>query len=345
MEKLIWKEKMLQNLIGKEEEELRKKWYLDSYWWKLEYIDYGNNIIGIRWIKTKNVTYFLDYKWNLIFNIVWLIKDFWEWNNSKEKFESWKKVVDKCLQKLGYKWYKDQNWYYHMINLKTWKELNQTSIEYYEIFRQLYLVDNKEVVVERLNPEKYFKKFMKYWQWVYKQIVDILEDMNKEKNLYSNSITTWIISSLEYFSYLNLWLVEKQDILKYTKQVLNLDYFEKYYNNEWFKLLEDKKFKILLWEWKGKYDWERILFEKYKTYEISLKPSVENIDLILEKVLPFVEKLELTNTKNKEKKLKIKNRYKELKEFLKKEKEKLEEKSKNRKKIVSLKNDIINNLA
>ena len=281
----------------------------------------------------KNVWLYTNKEWKTIFSTLWIYKDLWQ-----EKYTNY-------LKKLWYKEKKNKNWYYHMINLKTWKEIHQTSIEYYEIFRQLYLVDNKEVVVERLNPEKYFQKFMKYWSWVYKQIADILEDMNKEKNLYSNSITTWIISPLEYFSYLNLWLVEKQDILKHTKQVFNLDYFEKYYNNEWFKLLEDKKFKILLWEWKAKYNGERILFEKYKAYEISLKPSVESIDLILEKVLSFVEKLELTNTKNKEEKLKIKNRYEELKEFLKKEKEKLEEKSKSRKKFASLEDDITNNLA
>jgi len=64
----------------------------------------------------------------------------------------------------------------------------------------------------------------------------------------------------------------------------------------------------LLWEWKAKYDRERILFVKeknntqelnYKTYEITLKPSVENINLILEKILPFVEKIKLLYTKDK----------------------------------------------
>ena len=137
----------------------------------------------------------------------------------------------------------------------------------------------------------------------------------------------------------------KQDILNYTKQVFNLDYFEKYYNNSWFKLLEDKKYKILLWEWKGKYDGERLLFERYKVYEISLKPSIENINLILEKVLPFVEKLELANTKNKEERIKIKKRYEELREFLKKEKQEIEETKQNRRKLSEIENDITNNLA
>jgi len=165
--------------------------------------------------------------------------------------------------------------------------------------------------------------------------------MIKEWRFYFETIqTTQSISPLEYFSYLSLWLVEKWDILKYTKQVFNLDYFEKYYNNEWFKLLEDKKYKILLWEWKGKYNVERILFERYKVYEISLKLSIENIDLILEKVLPFVEKLELANTKDKLEQENIKRRYEELREFLKKEKEKLKQRQKFKQNVSKLKNNV-----
>jgi len=282
----------------------------------------------------KNVWLYTNKEWQTIFSTLWIYKDLW-----KEKYERY-------LSKLWYKEIKDQNWYYHMINLKTWKEILQESLEYYEIFEKLCFVDDKlSIYKDNQNNVKDFEKFMKYWKWVYKQIVDILEDAIKENNFILGKIRLGSISPLEYFFYLNTWQIEKQDILKYTKQIFNLDYFEKYYNNPWFKLLEDKKFKILLWEWKGKYDWERILFEKYKTYEISLKPSVENIDLILEKVLSFVEKLELTNTKNKEERIKIKNRYEELREFLKKEKQEIEEKTRNRRKLSEIENDITNNLA
>ena len=171
-----------------------------------------------------------------------------------------------------------------------------------------------------------------------------MEDKDKQNNYLETVFNANSISPLEYFSYLNLWLVEKQDILKYTKEIFNIEYFRKYYENKWFKLLEDKEFEILLWEWKANYDGERILFEKYKSYKISLKPSIKNINLILEKVLPFVEKLELRNTKNKQEQEKIRQRYEELREYLLKKKEEFEHTKEVKKKISGFKNDITNNL-
>ena len=310
----------------KTEEKLKRQllneWFLNKEEYKKVWVKKIKENVYAVW--NKNLWFYLDENWNTIFDLVWIYKDLWQ-----EKYTSY-------LKKLWYKEVKDQNWYYHMINLKTWKEISQTSIEYYEIFRELAFVDDKQRIISTLKPED-LKVFMERWRTFYKQIADILEDMTKEWRFYFETIqTTQSISPLEYFSYLSLWLIEKQDILKYTKQVFNLDYFEKYYNNEWSKLLEDKKFKILLWEWKGKYDGERILFERYKVYEISLKPSIENIDLILGKVLPFVEKLELANTKDKQEQEKIKQRYEELREFLKKEKEKLKQKQEVKQKISSL---------
>jgi len=301
--------------------------------------DYEEKDIWIKEIKRwvfavwkKNIWLYVNDKWETLFSIMWIYKDLWQ-----EKY-------NKYLKKLWYKEIKDQNWYYHMIEIKTWKEIPQENLRYYEIFETLAFVDDKDTIVNSLNPRKYFSTFMKYGRWIYKQIADILEDINKEWKLYFSGINTGALSPLEYFSYLSLWLVEKQDILKYTKQIFNLKYFQKYYENKWFKLLEDKEFEILLWEWKANYDGERILFEKYKAYKISLKPSVKNIELILEKVLPFVEKLELSNTKNKQDQEKIKQRYEELREYLNKKKKELESKQEAQKYISSLERNITDNL-
>jgi len=310
---------------------LLDRWYIDSKD-NFQIIEIKNNIFAFKNLKTKNIQWYYNEKWEVIFFVFWLKKDLW--------VENYKKL----LKKLWYKEIKDNTWYYHMINIKTKEETPQESLEYYKIFETLAFIDSRNIVRKLLIPADKFKTFLKTWE-AYKYIADLLEDKDKENNLLNLPLNTHWISPLEYFSYLNLWLVEKQDILRYTEQVFNLDYFEKYYNNKWFELLEDKKFKILLWEWKGKYDGERILFERYKIYEISLKPSIEKINLILEKVLPFVEKLELVNTKNKEEQEKTKQRYEELREFLKKEKEKLEEKSKSRKKFASLEDDVKENQA
>ena len=244
-----------------------------------------------------------------------------------------------------------------MIEIKTWKKIPQESIKYYEIFKQLNLLDNKDTITNLMLSNKYLKKLVTAgWNKdknntdtiklgsAYKYIADILEDKDKENNYLETVFNANSISPLEYFSYLNLWLVEKQDILKYTKQIFNLEYFQKYYENNWFKLLEDKEFEILLWEWELKDDKERILFEEYKSYKISLKPSIKNIYLILEKVLPFVKKLELKNTKNKQEQEKIKQRYEGLKEYLKKKKKELESTENTQIHISSLKNNITDNL-
>jgi len=272
--------------------------------------DYEEKDIWIKEIKRwvfavwkKNIWLYVNDKWETLFSIMWIYKDLWQ-----EKY-------NKYLKKLWYKEIKDQNWYYHMIEIKTWKEIPQENLRYYEIFETLAFVDDKDTIVNSLNPRKYFSTFMKYGRWIYKQIADILEDINKEWKLYFSGINTGALSPLEYFLYLSLWLVEKQDILKYTKQIFNLKYFQKYYENKWFKLLEDKEFEILLWEWKANHDGERILFEKYKAYKISLKPSE-----------------------------KIKHRYEELREYLNKKKKELESKQEAQKYISSLERNITDNL-
>ena len=318
---------------------LKKKWVIEKY----EQKGYKLPWKEVWWFKSKkthNINFYTNKNWDLLFFVFWVIRDFWYWENKKEKFETWKKEISNILEKMWYKWEKDQNWHYHMLEIKTWKEIPQESLQYYEIFKTLAFVDDKDTIVNSLNPRKYFSVFMKHWKWVYKEIADILEDINKEWKLYFSGINTGALSPLEYFSYLNLWLVEKQDILRYTKEIFNLEYFEKYYENKWFKLLEDKEFEILLWEWKANFDGERILFEKYKTYKISLKPSIKNINIILEKVLPFVEKLELKNTKNKQEKEKIKQRYEELGEYLNKKKKELESIEATKQEVSSLKEEV-----
>ena len=271
---------------------------------------------NIYWTRDKefwNINNFINNKWELLFNAVGVIKDLWV-NKYKE-----------LLNKLWYKWYVDEKDYYHMLDLKTWKEIPQESLKYYEIFDTLCFISNREDIYEDWQDwVKDFKLFMKNGKQVYKQIADILEDADKKYNYLLTKVRTAWISPLEFFSYLSLWLIEKADILKYTKAIFNIEYLEKYYNHKWWELLENKKFKILLWEWKASYDGERILFEKYKAYEISLKPSEKNIDLILEKVLPFVEKLELDNAKNKQEQEEIKLRYEQVRDFFQKEKQKLE---------------------
>jgi len=310
-----------------------------------EKIVYPNWIIWLVDKEYGNVNNFLNKEKKFLFNVVWIIEDLWV-NRYK-----------KLLRKLGYKWYVDDNWYYHLMNIKTNKEISQKSIEYYEIFEILALIDNKGTITNLMLSGKHLKKFViAGWNKdtnntdtiklgsAYKYIADILEDKDKKNNYLETVFNVNSISPLEYFSYLNLWLVEKQDILKYTKQIFNLEYFQKYYENKWFKLLENKEFEILLGEWKANFDWERILFEKYKAYKISLKPNVKNISLILEKVLPFVEKLELKNTINKQDQEKIKQRYEELREYLKKKQKELESTKNTQIHISSLKNNITDNL-
>ena len=312
---------------------LRKK-LIDSWFvkeWEKFWIKEIKEWVFAVW--NKNLWFYENENWDTIFDLEWIYKDLWE-----EKYNDY-------LKKLWYIEKKDQNWYYHMINIKTWKELPQESSKYYEIFNSLSLIiDKRRIYIDNKKSVKYYKKFMKYGKWVYKEIADILEDLYKEVKFLNWTILNSTISPLEYFSYLNLWLVEKQDILKYTKEIFNIEYFRKYYENKWFKLLEDKEFEILLWEWKANFDGERILFKNYKTYKISLKPSVKNINLILEKVLPFLEKLELRNTKNKQEQEKIRQRYEELKEYLLKKKEELKHTKEVKKHISELENDITNNL-
>lgn len=220
----------------------------------------------------KNVWLYVNDKWETLFSTMWIYKDLWE------------KKYNEYLKKLWYKEEKDKNWYYHMIEIKTWKEILQESLKYYEIFEQLNLIDNKDTITNLMLSSKHLKKLV-VAGWnndtnntdtiklgsAYKYIADILEDKDKQNDYLETVFNANSISPLEYFSYLNLWLVEKQDILKYTKEIFNIEYFQKYYENKWFKLLEDKEFEILLWEWKANFDGERILFENYKTYKISLK--------------------------------------------------------------------------
>jgi len=322
---------------------LKKTWELQEYK-KIISVEITSNIFAIK-SETWNISFYMNSKWEQLFSTLWIYKDLW-----KEKYNEY-------LKKLWYKEIKDQTWYYHMIEIKTWKEIPQESLQYYEIFEQLNLIDNKNTITNLMLSSKYLKKLVTA-DWnkdknntdtiklgsAYKYIADILEDKDKKNNYLETVFNANSISPLEYFSYLNLWLVEKQDILKYTKQIFNLEYFQKYYKNKWFKLLEDKEFEILLWEWKANFDGERILFEKYKAYKISLKPSIENINLILEKVLPFVEKLELKNTINKQDQEKIKQRYEELREYLNTKKKELESIKNTQIHISSLKNNITDNL-
>ena len=230
---------------------------------------------NVYWTKDKefwNINNFINKNWELLFNIVWVIEDLWV---GKYKL---------LLKKLWYEWYVDKKWYYHIVNIKTWKEISQTSYEYYKIFEILAFIDSRNIVQSKLIPADEFKIFLKAWLDAYEYIVYLLGKKDKQLNLFNLPLHTHWISPLEYFSYLSLWLLKKQDILKYTKQVFNIDYFEKYYNNPWFKLLEDKKFKILLWEWKAKYYWGKILFVKGKkdnNKTIDNKSNLEkfNIDL------------------------------------------------------------------
>jgi len=291
----------------------------------------------VYWMKDKefwNINNFVNKKWELLFNVVWIIEDLWV-----DKYKE-------LLKKLWYEWYVDDNWYYHMIEIKTWKEIPQESIKYYEIFELLAFVDDKlGLYKDNQGNIRDFKKFMKYWKKVYKQIAGILEDAIKENKFISSKIKVGSISPLEYFFYLNTGQIEKKAILKYTRQIFNIEYFRKYYENKWFKVLDDKEFEILLGEWKVSYDEERILFEKYKSYKISLKPSIKNIDLILEEVLPFVEKVELNSVKNKQDQKKIKQRYEELREFLQKKKKELKHIEATKQEISDLENDITGSLA
>ncbi len=341
-------EKRVFNIIT---ERLIKKWVIENKNY-FEIIDiYKNNtVFAFKNRKTQNILWYYDIKWKPILLVFWLVEDFWEWETEDKKFRTWKPIVNKILNKMWYSWEKDKKtWIYYIkvLNSQEWEKttIEQYEPEYYEIFKTLAFIDDKlGIYKDNQDNIKDFKKFRKHWEWVYKQIADILEDAIKEKNFISNKIKLNSISPLEYFFYLNTGQIEKQDILKYTKEIFNIEYFQKYYENKWFKLLEDKEFEILLWEWKANYDGERILFEKYKSYKISLKPSVNNINLILEKVLPFVEKLELRNTKNKQEQEKIRQRYEELKEYLLKKKEELKHTKEAKKHILELKNDITNNL-
>ena len=234
------KENYIENIKLKEKNRLKKWWVLESYGWDIKLINYWN-IFWVKWVKWKeNIIYFIDKKWKFLFQIPWLRKSLWN------------KRYNGYLKKLWYIEKKDQNWYYHMINIKTWKELPQKSIEYYKKFEILSQAkDRLDVIWTIFDGDKTNKETPK---WSIKEFwLTLLKEANKI--LVKRWIKSWVIKPFEiHYLYHQKQLSDQE---KYLKQTLTFKYLSNLINNQAIDLvweqgsipvkLDWKKYKINFW--------------------------------------------------------------------------------------------------
>jgi len=257
---------------------LKKRWVLEKYeqrWYKV-----WENIWWFKSKKTHNINFYTNNKWELLFFIFWLKKDLWEKYNN-------------YLKKLWYKEEKDKNWYYHMINIKTWKELNQTSYEYYKIFETLWNMQLRD----------FWKKIYKFkWDFVKKLTDDTnivyLALPKEDREEYINELKQSMIEQAEtmtqFFTLkpIELIFLEKHNIItkeeynKLKKKVYTFDYIRKLIENPVWNYVkwETKEYKINWKTYKIKTNW--ITEDELKLYldlKIINKEEYELLKVILEK--------------------------------------------------------------
>jgi len=252
-----------------------------------EKIVYSNWIIWLVDKEYGNVNNFLNKEKKFLFNVVWIIEDLWV-NKYKE-----------LLKKIWYKWYVDNNWwYYHMINIKTNKEIPQESIKYYEIFEILWKVDYRLDVTKNIFAADNVIKWKDSSQ---KKMWLELSKLVNDELLVWIWVEKWVIKPFE-INYLNHQKqLSDQETKKYLKQTLTFEYLSNLINNQAIDLVwEQGSIPVTL---------------DGKTYEITFWP-------ITKQELDYYKAKNLINKKMYEELLKILEEHKKLEERKKKEEEK-----------------------
>jgi len=321
----MWNIENRENIENKVLEIIEKKmiewWYRNKYW-KLETIEVWNNIFALKSLRTKNIQWFYNIEWKLIFSIYWLIEDFWEWETEEEKFKTGKIKTDKILEKMWYKWYKDNNWHYHMIKTKTNKEISQESLKYYEIFETLGNIQLREFWEEIYNIKwDYWKKIEEDAGIVFEVLPKeerqeyINEMKQKIKDQVETMINFYTLKPLELVILKKHNIISKEEYEKLKDKVSNFKYIE--------KLIENPVWDYIEWEEK----WYKINWKKYKL----------NTNWITEDELKLYLDIKIINKQD----------YDLLKDILEKrkiEQEKKKHTEETKKKISGLENDITDNL-
>lgn len=93
---------------SREEEKLKKRWFLDSYWWKIIITHIVDDVFSVEWISW-NITYYINWS-NDVLVTLWNI---WE----SPLFKQW----------LLLSWFietKDDKWVYHLYRIReiNWKD-------------------------------------------------------------------------------------------------------------------------------------------------------------------------------------------------------------------------------
>ena len=287
---------------------LRKTWELKEYK-KIIPVEITSNIFAIK-SETWNISFYMNSKWEQLFSTLWIYKDLWE-----EKYNEY-------LKKLWYKEIKDKNWYYHMIEIKTWKEISQESLQYYEIFEILWNIKSREFWEELYSFKWDFKERLKKDTSIVFLVLPKEERQKYIDKLEQNMVGK--IKDMVYFHILKpieLIFSEKHNII--SKEQYN-QLKDKVYSFEYIKkLIENPVWDYVKWEIKVK----KINWKIYKL----------NTNQITEDELKLYLDLKIIN----------KHDYDLLKDILEKrrlEQEKKEYTEKTRKHISELENEVKNNL-
>ncbi len=256
----------------------------------------------IYWMKDKeywNINNFVNKKWELLFNVVWIIKDLW---------------VDKykwLLKNLWYKWYVSQNWYYHMLEIKTWKEIPQESLKYYEIFETLWNIQYRDYLSDVI-----YQKWLKEEWKKLKKMPNLREQMDEVIFPELEKMSRfYVLRPVELILFKQYWIIEEEHFKELKKKVYSFEYIK--------KLIEDPVWDYVEWEIKiKKINW--------KIYKI-------NTNQVTEDELKLYLDLNIINKED----------YELLKDILEKrmlKQEKKEHIEKTRKHISELENEVTNNL-
>ena len=274
----------LENL--KIEEKLKKQlldeWFLNKEEYKKVWIKKIKENIYAVW--NKNLWFYLNENWDTIFDLVWIYKDLW-----KEKYTNY-------LKKLWYKEEKDKNWYYHMINIKTWKELNQTSYEYYKLFEILNNITDISYVHRTIFLEWKIRKVLNKedYEYLIKRKQKEFKPMIEKMVNFFNTLKPIELIFLEKHN-----IILKEEYNKLKKKVYSFEYIKKLIENPVWNYVkwEEKEYKINWKTYKIKTNW--ITEDELKLYldlKIINKEDYEVLNDLLEK-----EKLEQEKWKHIEK--------------------------------------------
>jgi len=275
---------------------LKKTWELQEYK-KIIPIEITSNIFAIK-SETWNISFYMNNYWEWLFSTLLLHQKLWE-----EKY-------NKHLKELWYKEIKDKNWYYHMKEIKTWKEISQESIKYYEIFE----------ILNNITDRKQMNRLL-FLEWKIKKVLDkeSYDYLTKKKQKEYWPIVEKMVTTFYTLRPIDLILLEKHNII--SKEQYN-QLKDKVYTFDYIKkLIENPVWDYVEW----KIDIKKINWQIYKL----------NTNQITEDELKLYLDLKIIN----------KEEYELLKDILEKrklEQEKKEHIEKTRKHISGLERDVRN---